>query len=111
MNDEQYELLKKNVKKWNEYYRINGRHEANLTDANLRGSDLAGADLRRALLTGANLESAGFELRFDKRVTPEQVKVTLAALADYFRNCGGVGFVIDSDLQMLITEPRHAGVH
>jgi hypothetical protein len=36
-----------------------------------------------------------FTVSFDSELSPEQVRIGLEALADFFRSCGGVGFRID----------------
>ncbi len=67
VNEEQLNLIKKGISKWNEWRRKNGEakigleidlSEANLMWANLNKADLMWADLRRANLGLANLNEA-----------------------------------------------------
>lgn len=53
--------------------------------------------------------SSNFELAFSPRLTEEQVKATLFAIADYFRACGGVGLQAEFDLEdIAVKEPEGA---
>ncbi len=45
-----------------------------------------------------------FDVRFDARCTPDDVRSTLEALADYFRACGGVGLSVNLELEHLELE-------
>jgi TIR domain len=45
------------------------------------------------------VSSADFCISFDPDLSPEQIRSTLQALADYYRACGGVGFEIDFELE------------
>jgi ATP-dependent Clp protease ATP-binding subunit ClpC len=50
--------------------------------------------------------SSDFILTISSDLTPDQIKSTLHALADYYRACGGVGFEIDFQLEdILVGEP------
>jgi len=40
-----------------------------------------------------------FSITFDPAVSPERIKATLEALADYYRACGGVGLDIEFELE------------
>jgi hypothetical protein len=47
-----------------------------------------------------------FSITFDPALSPERIKATLEALAEYFRACGGVGLDIEFELEeILIREP------
>lgn len=53
-------------------------------------------------------ELAGFSIAFDSQLSPQQVKGTLTALADYYRAVGGVGLQVDFELEdVLIIEPEY----
>jgi hypothetical protein len=107
---------------------------ANLTCAHLRGADLTGADLSGATLHDATFStdtkwpegydpvvngairvdgddsvssnSDDFTITFGPELTPQQITATLAALADYYRSCGGVGLQIDFEaLQLMVGDP------
>jgi uncharacterized protein YjbI with pentapeptide repeats len=43
--------------------------------------------------------AADFTITFASSLSPEQIRGTLQALADYYRACGGVGFEIDFELE------------
>lgn len=50
--------------------------------------------------------SIDFTLTFDSMLSPDQIKETLRALADYYRVCGGAGFQVDPELEdVLVWEP------
>jgi transcriptional regulator with XRE-family HTH domain len=50
-----------------------------------------------------------FEIRFDPSIPAESVNDVLAALARYYRACGGLGLELDFELQeLLIAEPEDA---
>jgi hypothetical protein len=64
-NQEQLNLLKKDIKAWNQFRQDNETMEIDLTEANLSKADLSGADLSlanlwRADLRGAALKGADF---------------------------------------------------
>lgn len=40
-----------------------------------------------------------FLVEFDPALSPEEIRVSLTALADYYRACGGIGLKVDVDLQ------------
>lgn len=107
--------------------------EANLRNANLNraqffatnltGADLTDADLTDAVFSnstvwphgydpiehGAVPFSQDFTITFDEGLSPEQVSATLAALADFYRRVGGLGFRVDFELDdVLVMEPVHA---
>ena len=69
-NQEQLKILKKGVRTWNIWKRINFRKKIDLNDASilireLKGIDLRGADLRGAFfLFATDLRNAGVQLRF-----------------------------------------------
>lgn len=42
-----------------------------------------------------------FSITFDSRLTLQQMKATLDALADHYRECGGLGFEISWELEDL----------
>ena len=55
------------------------------------------------------MNNADFTITFDPSLSPEQVRATLDALADYYRAKGGVGLKIDFTMQeLLVREPVHA---
>jgi uncharacterized protein YjbI with pentapeptide repeats len=97
---------------------------ANLREADLRGADLSGAaldgvDLNTAhynpqtiwpegvspssrgtflsvKASGESLDDSDFTIDFAPRLSPDQIKTAFAAIADYYRTCGGVGLrVVD----------------
>lgn len=108
---------------------------ANLTNVDLSGTDLTQAKLKHVNLNGSSFSSrtawpqnfdpfkhgahkaarfqksanhGDFSITFDREVSPDQVKRTLTALGDFFRACGGIGFEIDTELQVLVVEePTH----
>jgi hypothetical protein len=41
------------------------------------------------------MDTPDFTISFDPALTPDQITAALAALADYYRACGGVGFLVD----------------
>lgn len=43
--------------------------------------------------------SKTFTITFDPELSPSQIKATLQAMADYYRDCGGVGFKIDWEFE------------
>jgi hypothetical protein len=45
---------------------------------------------------------------FDPNVSGEQVEATLTALANYFRQCGGIGLPAEFEPQEAVTEDVHA---
>ncbi|SRR5579862_208626 len=49
-------------------------------------------------------ETADFNIKFDSRLSAQQVRSTLEALADYYRACGGAGFAIDFEMQEVLVE-------
>lgn len=57
-NQEQLDLLKQGVERWNRWRRRNPGLSPNLIGANLSYAHLQGADLRRAYLSGADLRHA-----------------------------------------------------
>jgi transcriptional regulator with XRE-family HTH domain len=67
------------------------------------GVDTALVDRERSDL---GLTSPGFTINFSPDLTPQQIRLTLQALAEYYRACGGIGFQIDFELeQILVREP------
>jgi len=38
---------------------------------------------------------ADFEIAFSPDLSPEQARLALTALADYYRACGGIGFEVE----------------
>src|SRR5271157_260107 len=107
---------------------------ADLREADFSRADLSGADLRdfsieNAIYTqdtiwpyefdpssyGAKLvgeasrepsAESDFTITFAPELSVEQIETALAALADYYRSCGGVGFRIDFELQTVsVGEP------
>ena len=97
--------------------------ESDLTNADLREADLLGADLTDAdvhqakysagtrwplnyapAAYGAKLfkshySQTGLEIIFSPELSTSQIKSSLEILADYFRACGGVGFVPDFEFE------------
>ncbi len=52
--------------------------------------------------------SESFDITFAPNLSADQIQTTLAALADYFRACGGVGLQMDFDLaDVLVEEPAN----
>jgi hypothetical protein len=49
---------------------------------------------------------ADFTVTFAPELSPEQIKATLEALADYYRACGGIGFKSDFELEDFPMEQR-----
>lgn len=112
--------------------RSSSLRESDLTDADLRDADLLGADLADSKIRGAryslatrwplNYDPAGYgvnlteshysqtglEIRFSPELSTTQIRSGLAILADYFRICGGVGFVPDFEFEEVV---QREGVH
>jgi hypothetical protein len=52
--------------------------------------------------------SSNFSIIFDPVLSPDQIKGTLTALADYYRACGGLGLEIDFEVEeVFVREPVH----
>jgi hypothetical protein len=103
-------------------------HDADLSRADLYDANLTGADLTGAILTDATFSnntiwpdsydpiehgaipfSENFKITFHEDLSPEQISTTLAALADFYRKIGGVGFRVDFELDdVLVREPVYA---
>ena len=49
----------------------------------------------RLMLLPSTKTDADFKVKFDPELSGAQVKGTLAALADYYRSCGGIGFEVE----------------
>lgn len=107
--------------------------EANLSDADLRGADFRAAILTETVLTRALFsartkwpagyeaishgaivaESAqsdlygDFEIAFAPELSPNQIKGTLTALAEYYRACGGIGFAVDFEFESMARERQY----
>jgi len=111
--------------------------DGDLTEADLRGADARGTDFRGAKFDRTDIRDIlfsretrwptnysptgkqqddpqdadplnhDFSVAFSAELTPEQVRATLEALADYYRACGGAGFQIDFELESVVIEPRH----
>jgi hypothetical protein len=102
-----------------------------LGDADLRGAELRDTKLDSVRLDGAifderthwpadfNPEARGairqgteadwqepvdFTITFDPTLSPEQIRLTLHALADYYRACGGVGFEVDFAFEEIVVK-------
>ena len=50
----------------------------------------------------SDLVSSDFTITFDPELSPEQIKGTLIALAEYYRQCGGVGLEVDFELEEVL---------
>jgi len=59
--------------------------------------------LSNPTLSPQNDISADFTIVFDPQLSPEQIKGTLSALADYYRMCGGVGLEVEFELEEALT--------
>ena len=66
------------------------------------GSDEAHGAIRA--YSSENASKPDFTIRFDGRLSPEQIVATLKALSDYYRACGGAGLAIDPEIQELRVE-------
>jgi hypothetical protein len=107
---------------------------ADLRGSDFRGAELLGASLKSALFShktlwpseydplseGAillqtrselvretELPNDDFTVTFSPELSPTQMRTTLAALADYFRSCGGVGFKIDFEVRPAVFKRLH----
>jgi small subunit ribosomal protein S21 len=60
------------------------------------------------VLDRAALAAPDLDLHFDPAFEPAEVKDVLAALADYYRACGGAGFKIEIESQEAsVKDPAH----
>jgi hypothetical protein len=56
--------------------------------------------------TGSETPQASFRISFDPDLSPDHIKNVLSALADYYRECGGVGLQVNS-IELAVPAGRH----